>query len=69
MSEFFRSALIIGATSGIGEELARQYHARGKKVVIAGRRVDRLEQLKTELPGVEAIQVSRIYVRKQSHPI
>lgn len=59
MSNLFETVLLVGATSGIGEELARQYHARGKKVVISGRRADRLERLKAELPGIEAIKVSQ----------
>lgn len=58
MSNSFGTAVLVGATSGIGEELARQYHARGKKIIISGRRAGRLEKLKAELPGVETIQVS-----------
>ncbi|KAH6708944.1 putative NADP(+)-dependent dehydrogenase [Leptodontidium sp. MPI-SDFR-AT-0119] len=53
----FETVLLIGATSGIGEELARHYHAVGKKVIIAGRRLERLNRLKSELPGLEAIQM------------
>ncbi|GFF52319.1 uncharacterized oxidoreductase DltE [Aspergillus udagawae] len=53
----FQTILIIGATSGIGEELARQYHAKGKKVVISGRRTERLGALTAELPGLGSIQM------------
>ncbi|RHZ67296.1 hypothetical protein CDV55_107805 [Aspergillus turcosus] len=53
----FQTILIIGATSGIGEELARQYHAKGKKVIISGRRTERLDALSTELPGLGSIQM------------
>ncbi|KAM0123280.1 hypothetical protein ACP6JC_000251 [Aspergillus fumigatus] len=52
----FQTILIIGATSGIGEELARQYHSSGKKVIISGRRTERLEALTAELPGLGSIQ-------------
>lgn len=55
----FNKILIIGATSGLGREFARRYHARGKKIIATGRRVERLEQLKKELPGIETIQVSQ----------
>ncbi|KAM5346057.1 hypothetical protein ACJ41O_009062 [Fusarium nematophilum] len=57
MSNQFETVLLVGATSGIGEEMARQYHAAGKKVIISGRRIERLNRLKSELPGVEAIQM------------
>jgi uncharacterized oxidoreductase len=53
----FQTIFIIGATSGIGEELARRYHANGKKVIISGRRTERLEALTAGLPGLGSIQV------------
>jgi len=40
---------IIGATSGIGRELAHQMHAQGYTVGATGRRVERLEELKNKL--------------------
>jgi len=42
--------LIIGATSGIGRELARQYAAAGHLVGATGRRQDMLDSLKLEYP-------------------
>jgi uncharacterized oxidoreductase len=56
----FQTILIIGATSGIGEELARQYHANEKKVIISGRRTERLDALTAELPGLGSIQGSAV---------
>ncbi|KAL8951993.1 MAG: hypothetical protein Q9222_002061 [Ikaeria aurantiellina] len=53
MSDKFDTILIIGGTSGLGEGLARRFHGEGKKVVVTGRRQDRLEALKKELPGLE----------------
>ena len=43
------SAVITGASSGIGREFARQLAARAKFLVLIARRRDRLEQLRTEL--------------------
>jgi short-subunit dehydrogenase len=44
-----KKMIIIGATSGIGESLARQAIEKGYKVGGTGRRVERLEQMKDEL--------------------
>jgi NAD(P)-dependent dehydrogenase (short-subunit alcohol dehydrogenase family) len=44
-------AIVTGASSGLGERFARVLHAVGATVVLAARRVDRLERLAGELDG------------------
>src|SRR3990170_4593590 len=41
--------IVTGASSGIGESTARQFGGKGTKVVLAARRVDRLEDLAQEI--------------------
>lgn len=52
MSEIFETVLIVGGTSGLGEGLARRFHAQGKKVIVTGRRQDRLKSLEQEMHGL-----------------
>ena len=50
-------AIVTGASSGLGDRFARVLHAVGAQVVVAARRVERLETLATELPGTLAVGV------------
>ena len=40
----YKKILVLGATSGIGQALAERLVAEGSKVIVSGRRVDRLEE-------------------------
>lgn len=57
--------LITGASSGLGAGLAREFAARGRRLALCARRLDRLEALRDELaaahPGLQ-VRVSRLDV-------
>ncbi len=46
----YRHAIVVGASSGIGEELVRQLAQDGCRVAAVARRADRLDALATEFP-------------------
>jgi NAD(P)-dependent dehydrogenase (short-subunit alcohol dehydrogenase family) len=50
-----RTAIVTGASSGLGEHFARVLHEVGADVVVTARRTDRLERLARELPGAFAV--------------
>jgi NADP-dependent 3-hydroxy acid dehydrogenase YdfG len=49
--------LITGATSGFGKALALKFAANGNKLIITGRRSERLEELKNTLTDTYGIEV------------
>jgi 3-oxoacyl-[acyl-carrier protein] reductase len=55
-----RSALVTGASGGIGEAVARQLHAQGATVVLAGRRRDTLTALAEGLGERVRVEVAEL---------
>jgi short-subunit dehydrogenase len=56
------TVLITGASAGIGHELALEFGARAETLVLAARRLDRLEKLRAELlgrhPGLKVVALA-----------
>lgn len=61
-----KRAIVMGATSGIGQEVARLLAANGYEVGIAGRREERLVQMAQTTPGIVAHR--QIDVTKEDAP-
>ena len=55
--------LITGASSGLGEGMAREFAAKGRSLALAARRLDRLEALAAELaPSAKQVAISQLDV-------
>ena len=59
-----RTALVTGASGGIGGAIARALHANGATVVLTGRRRDALESLAAEFGARARIEVADLAERE-----
>ncbi len=62
----FRTALVTGASSGIGEVIVRELAAAGVSVVVVARRRDRLETLAAEFAGIEVLVADLVTAEGQA---
>jgi uncharacterized oxidoreductase len=53
MSASMNTILIIGGTSGIGENFVKRFHKMGKDLIVTGRRANKLQEMEKELPGLK----------------
>jgi 3-hydroxy acid dehydrogenase / malonic semialdehyde reductase len=56
-----KCVLITGATSGIGEATAKLLAANGYRLILTGRRQDRLEKLKNELVAKYNVEIGTLH--------
>ncbi len=61
----FSSALVTGASSGIGEVLARRLAAAGVPTVVVARRADRLQAIADDYDGVEVMAADLLTMKGQ----
>ena len=57
MSASMNTILIIGGTSGIGEEFAKRFASMGKKVIVTGRREQKLADMQRFVKGLEVYKM------------
>ncbi len=62
-----RYALVTGASSGIGYELAKLFAKDGKNIIVIARSQDKLEALKTDIENKYGTSV-RVLVKELSDP-
>jgi NADP-dependent 3-hydroxy acid dehydrogenase YdfG len=59
-------ALITGATSGFGAACARRFAAEGWRLIVCGRRQERLDALRTELAAATVVHAFPLDVRDEA---
>jgi len=64
-----KKAIIIGASSGIGKELAKILSRRGWSLGLTARRTELLEKLKSELPGPALVKFMDVAKPETAIPI
>lgn len=63
-TEFKQTVFITGASSGLGEAMAREYAAQGALLGLVGRRTEALEHVRQSLPNAEHHQIYTLDVNE-----
>lgn len=63
MAARMNEILIVGGTTGIGEQFARRFHSLGKKVIVTGRNGEKLGNMEKELEGLATKKVCELLSR------
>ena len=61
-----RIVLVTGASSGFGEAIARHFAAKGDRLILTARRIERLEKLRTELESSAKIHLLQLDVQDRA---
>ncbi|WP_417876725.1 SDR family NAD(P)-dependent oxidoreductase [Winogradskyella sediminis] len=64
-----KTALITGATSGIGRATAREFAQHGIRLILCGRRQDRLDSIQTELSKLTDVYTLNFDVRDRDQTL
>ncbi|BCQ56991.1 SDR family oxidoreductase [Burkholderia gladioli] len=59
--------LIVGGTSGIGRELAESFHDLGNKVIVAGRKLSLIDEIKLVRPDISGLELDLNHKDAVSH--
>lgn len=64
-----KTALITGATSGIGKATAKLFAEKGVKLILCGRRVERLKKIASELQQLTSVYTLEFDVRNNAEVV
>jgi len=58
LRKYFQVVMITGASSGLGESLAHSFYKAGCRVILAARRQEELERVRSDLLAMYAVRDS-----------
>ena len=61
-----KTIFITGASAGFGEACARAFAAEGNRLILTARRLEKLEQLRSELPEAAGVHILQLDVRDRA---
>jgi NADP-dependent 3-hydroxy acid dehydrogenase YdfG len=61
-----KTIFITGASAGFGEACARAFAAEGNRLILTARRLEKLEQLRSELPKAAGVHIIQLDVRDRA---